>query len=64
MSEIMRWKRLVILINLKIDPRVIFMQISPAITEKSICQYISANIADCCTIKGSRPMFLRVKRLQ
>ena len=38
-------------------PRIIFMQISAAIIEKSSFHYNSANIARNCTNKVSRPVF-------
>ena len=40
---------------------MIFMQISAAITEKSIIRYISACNADNSTNKVSRPMFSWLK---
>ena len=37
-------------------PRIVFMQISAAIIETSICYYIPANIADNRQNKMYRPM--------
>ena len=42
-------------------PRMISMQISAAITDKSIIRYISACSADNSTNKVSRPMFSWLK---
>jgi len=40
-------------------PRIIFMQISTAIIEKYMFNYISTNIVHNCTNKVSRSMFSR-----
>jgi hypothetical protein len=55
--EKMRRKRCAMLQSCPDVPRIIFIQISAAITEKCMFKYISANIADNWTNKVSRPMF-------